>query len=251
MTGAHILCFHVGPKEGRQIIVQGGMHAREWITSLLVTRQAFVLQKEQLPFGIYFLPMTNPDGCTLAQTGADVFPEIQKRLLEINGGEDFSLWKANLRGVDINCNFNARWGTGKGNLNYPSPSSYIGEHAESEAETQALVRFTKRVDPILTISYHALGREIYYEFGQTGRRLARDRELAECAAAYLGYSLVDGDLGSAGGYKDFCVGLGITALTVEIVDDAHSHPLNETDLIGEEKNIWLPMILARELEKNS
>lgn len=246
------MCFHIGPTDGRQIIVQGGMHAREWITSLLVTRQAYMLREKRLPMGIYFLPMTNPDGCTLAQTGLRSFPRITRELTEINGGDDFSLWKANIRGVDINCNFDARWGTGKGNLTYPSPSSYIGERAESEAETAALVRFTQRVKPVMTVSYHALGREIYYEFGQTGKRLKRDRELAELAAGYLGYTLVHGDLGSAGGYKDYCVEkLGIPALTIEIVSEEHTHPLTEDDLIGEDKNIWLPMILAQELTKRN
>ncbi len=250
ITGAHILCFHLGPTDGAQMIVQGGMHAREWITSLLVTRQAFTLRREKLPLGIYFLPMTNPDGCTLAQTGADVFPEHARRLITINGGEDFSLWKANLRGVDINCNFDAKWGSGRGNLTTPAPASYIGERPESEAETQALARLTRRIRPVMTVSYHALGREIYYEFGQTGEALARDRELGEMAAAYLGYTLVDGDLGSAGGYKDYCVGLGISALTIEIVGGDRTHPLSEPDLAQEEKNLWLPMILAEALKSS-
>lgn len=63
----------VGNKEGRCIIVQGGIHAREHITSLLVVCQAKHLLKHPellLDGGIYFIPMTNPDGVRLAQEGA-------------------------------------------------------------------------------------------------------------------------------------------------------------------------------------
>ena len=120
-----------------------------------------------------------------------------------------------------------------------------GADAESEAETAALARFTRRVRPALTVSYHALGREIYYEFSQTGAALSRDEAIARAAGKFLGYRVVSGDLGSAGGYKDWCVDkLGITALTVEIVGEDHRHPLTEKDLDGEEKNVWLPLLLA-------
>lgn len=251
LGGAHIVYFHLGPKDAPQMIVQGGMHAREWITSLLVARQAYMLRREALPLGIYFVPMTNPDGCTLAQVGADAFPSYRELLLDINGSPDFSMWKANLRGVDINVNFDARWGSGKGNLREPAPASFIGDAPASEPETAALVRFTRAVDPVMTVSYHALGREVYYEFGQSGEALKRDAYFANKIAHYLGYRLVPGDLGSAGGYKDFCVSaLGIPAVTIEIVSEAHSHPLCEADLIGEDKNIWLPVYLAKLLKKN-
>lgn len=251
LGGAHIIYFHLGPTTGEQVIIQGGMHAREWVTSLLVTRQAYMLRREQLPLGVYFLPMTNPDGCTLAQTGADAFPSYRELLLGINGSPDFSMWKANLRGVDVNCNFDARWGSGKGNLLKPAPSSFIGDAPTSEAETAALVRFTRTIKPVMTVSYHALGQEVYYQFDQTDDVLSRDAYIARKLSEYLGYRLVRGDLGSAGGYKDWCVSaLGIPAVTIEIISEAHSHPLSEKDLIGEDKNIWLPMFLTRLLKKN-
>ncbi|HIW03038.1 MAG TPA: hypothetical protein H9892_06835 [Candidatus Protoclostridium stercorigallinarum] len=244
LFGAHIVCFHLGPKDGAQMIVQGGMHAREWVTSLLVVRQAETLLREKLPIGIFFIPMTNPDGAELAQRGCERFPNAAE-LLRMNGSRDFRLWKANGRGVDINCNFDARWGRGKGNVPYPAPASCVGARPESEPETAALASFTRRLRPVITVSYHALGREIYYEFGQRGAALGRDRALAEAAGKFLGYRVVSGDLGSAGGYKDWCVSrLGITALTVEIIGEDKRHPLREEDLAGEEKNIMLPLLLA-------
>ncbi len=252
LTGAHIVYFHFGPQNGGQIIIQGGMHAREWVTSVLVTRQAFALADKKLPLGVFLIPMTNPDGVTLAQKGADAFPAIAQGLTAVNGGSrDFSLWKANARGVDINCNFDARWGSGAGNVRAPSSASCIGAYPESEPETAALARFTRKVRPLMTLSYHALGREVYYDFGQQGMAWERDRAIAKAVGNFLGYDVIDGDLGSAGGYKDWCVSeLGIPALTVEIISGASSHPLDERDLEGEEKNLWLPLLLTELVKKN-
>lgn len=117
----------VGNKEGRCIIVQGGIHAREHITSLLVVCQAKHLLKHPellLDGGIYFIPMTNPDGVRLAQEGAGFIrnKELKKNLLQINGGPDFSLWKANINGVDLNTNFDARWGQGKRKPCFSAPA---------------------------------------------------------------------------------------------------------------------------------
>ena len=250
VAGQHIVYVRLGPKDGGQIIVQGGIHAREWVTSVLVMRQIRFLMRERLPLGVYFLPMTNPDGCTLAQSGTGAFPDYAASVGALAGA--VRLWKANLRGVDLNCNFDARWGRGAGNVREPAPSSFVGYGPESEPETRALAAFTRRVRPVLTVSYHALGREVYYEFGQTGERLKRDRAIAAAAADWLRYRLVHGDLGSAGGYKDWCVSaLGIPALTIETVSEKHSHPLDESDLIGEERNLWLPLVLAKLMKKNS
>lgn len=243
--GRNIIYFHLGPKKGKQIIIQGGIHAREWVTALLVTAQVDFLRKEKFPIGVYFLPMTNPDGCDLCQLGAEAVGEYAQFVREINGSDDFSLWKANARGVDLNCNFDARFGKGEGNVTRPAPASYIGAKKHSEAETRALVDFTLRINPCMTVSYHALGREVYYEFFQTGDKLLRDRSIATRVSEYLGYRLVHGDLGSAGGYKDYCISaLGIPALTIEIIGEDKTHPLSNADLKGEENNLWIPLILT-------
>jgi len=166
-------------------------------------------------------------------------------LLRVNGesGGDFTLWKANLNAVDLNTNFAARWGTGKSNVRFPSPSGYIGAAPESEPETRALVSFTKAVKPALTISYHARGEEIYWEFTPAARA-GRDRAIGEKLAKVAGYKLVDGDLGSAGGYKDWCIQeLGVPAYTIEIIKEKYAFPLDGALLDGAfERNKNIPLI---------
>lgn len=221
------------------IIITGGIHARENVTALLVIRQAFKLLNSKLPFTVYFIPMLNPDGAVLIERGASGAKEYSEFVRAVNGSDNFSLWKANIRAVDLNVNFDAKFGRGKSNIMYPAPQNYVGEYAFSEPETAALRDFTLEVKPIFTVSYHALGQEVYWDFGQTDMR---NRTLAYKVADLLGYKAVDGDLSSTGGYKDWCILNGIPALTIEIGDSAFSHPLSESDVEEDiMRNLDLPV----------
>ncbi len=171
-------------------------------------------------------------GNVLIAEGADAFGFDKAKLLALNGGNcDFSLWKANAAGVDLNVNFDAKWGEGKHNVRQAGGENYIGAAPFSEPETQALARFTRSLSPVLTLSYHAKGREIYYDFHQRGKARERDAAVARHAAACTDYALIEGTQGSAGGYKDWCVAaLGIPALTLELASDELSHPLPDDSI---------------------
>lgn len=193
------------------ILVQGGMHAREHVTVKvlleLLQRPSALSEFEN----ITIIPCMNPDGMELCLRGAKGAP-MEKELLKINGSEDFSMWKANGRGVDLNVNFDALWGRGKHNKRYPSPSDYIGEYPESESETRALTEFTRKNGFSCTISLHAKGEEVYSGFNG----YEPDEKLARKFAEAVGYPLKKTE-GSVGGYKDWCVDkLGIPAFTVEL-----------------------------------
>ncbi len=225
VLGNDILCAETGAGDPK-IIVTGGIHARENVSARLVARQAFDAAGRRLPGRIYFVPMLNPDGALLIEKGAGIAGEGAARLIEINGGStDFSLWKANIRAVDLNVNFDARWGTGASNIRYPAPANYIGPEPFSEPETRAIAAFTVRVGADLTLSYHALGREIYWYFYQK-RYYDRDLATAEYIDEQLKiYRLGEDRTDSAGGYKDWCVAkLLIQAFTIELVG-AGTHPL--------------------------
>lgn len=246
VLGKEIFFVHLGAKEGKQIIITGGIHARENVTSALVMRQIFALCGKNIGCGFYFLPMLNPDGAMLVCKGGSAAGEYISRLVELNGGDDFSQWKANIAGVDLNNNFPAKWGEGKGNVRHPAPHGYIGKAPLSEPETRALCDFTLEVRPVFTVSYHALGREVYWYFGQKDHR---DRIMASYIADYLGYKLIDGDLSSAGGYKDWCVTVGIPAVTIEIGSDTLAHPVTEEEVKSDiERNLRLPENLLRFFE---
>ena len=214
------------------VIVTAGIHAREHVGTLFAIKQLYKILSDDIGFKLYFVPMLNPDGNVLVSDGADAFGFDKGKLIALNGGNaDFSLWKANAAGVDLNVNFDAMWGSGRQNVRTAGAENYIGAYAFSEPETRAIADFTKKLQPVLTLSYHAKGQVIYYEFGQEKESLERDRAVAEYAAALTGYKLIHGTAESAGGYKDWCVSrLGIPSFTLELVSDSFTHPIPDTGL---------------------
>lgn len=215
LLGRPIPCIFKGSKNGGQTLLHASIHAREWVTTPLVVE---MMKNYSGDGGVWCVPMVNIDGVLLVQNGLDSVPEqsLKDFLLEVNGGSsDFSLWKANARAVDLNVNFNALWGEGSQNVTYPSPANYIGQYPFSEYENIALRSLTERVQPSVTLSYHAKGNVIYRGFGC----IDGDTECARRISQSTGYPLLS-SYGSAGGYKDWYVAttqkLG---LTVEVGDE--------------------------------
>lgn len=236
--GNDILCAHCGGHGGRQIIITAGIHARECYTAFVALRQIRDYNRRG-DDGAYIIPLVNPDGARFFESGDAQDSEILGAY-----ADEFRKWKANASGVDLNCNFDANWGTGALNKRYVGASDYIGAYPFCAAESMALKLFTERVMPSATVSYHCMGGELYWEFFQTGDRRLRDMRLATAVAEHIGVKRVDGDLSSAGGYKDHCVlRLGIPAVTVELIAQGE-HPFREEEFAPEaERNARLPEML--------
>ena len=227
----HRNIYAVKVGRGRPIgLVQYAMHGREFATAKLAPVQYYAGVKTG---SLWIIPLTNPDGALLSEVGLSSIKSKnrQKRLLALNGGnEDFSLWKANARGVDLNVNFPAQWGKGKCNIFHPAPENFVGNKPLSEPETVALKRFTQKIQPDYTVSYHTKGEEIYWYFYQPIGACARDKRLAQALSRSTGYALAHAQ-GSAGGYKDWCIQtLKIPSFTVEVGKDCFLHPLGQSAL---------------------
>ena len=209
-------------------IVQYAMHGREYITAKLAAAH---YRRGGVVGSVWLLPLVNPDGALMSELGISSVPQAKRaELIALNGGEDFSLWKANGRGVDLNVNFPARWGTGAKNTRRAGAENYIGVHPISEPETIALAAFTEKIRPQYTVSYHTKGEEIYWYFYQSARTCPRDKRLAQALATSTGYPLAEAK-GSAGGYKDWCIRrFKIPAFTVETGQDCLKHPVKEDGL---------------------
>ena len=252
VLGKNILATHVGSYDGTQILIQGGIHAREYISSLLMIEQARYLNATGAVTrgGIYFIFLTNPDGAEIVLDGINSVPcDITKQYLALaNGGFDFSQYKANINLVDLNTNFDADWGTGGQNVRCPSPEDFIGFYPNSEREVISLIDFTRQVKPSLTISYHSKGEVIFYGFtGQTEQDLARDRTIGETLSATTGYPLIFTE-NSAGGYKDWCIrNLKIPSYTIEVGNESLPHPITEDNLPEIfEQNKDVPLVALNE-----
>lgn len=236
VLGKNLLATHVGDYSGTQILIQGGIHAREYISSLLMVEQARNLFLNDLVHGggIYFVFLVNPDGAEIVLDGINAINcDITKKYLTIanNGSEDFSQYKANINLVDLNTNFNADWGCGSQNVFCPSTEDFVGFYPESEREVQSLINFTLKTRPLLTISYHSKGNVIYYGFeNQSPENVSRDQAIGESLSELTGYPLIFTE-NSTGGYKDWCINsLKIPAYTIEVGDAELAHPIGEENL---------------------
>lgn len=214
-------------------ILVSSIHARENISADVVLEMIKNdLFKNIKHFNLSFILIANPDGVELQSGNLKSFPKKhQENLLKINGGSsDFSMWKANALGVDINNNFDANFGENK-HADKPSSQGFIGKKAMSEKETKAIANYTKKKNPFITISYHTKGEEIYFNFFQDKQRLKRDEKIAKRFAKSTGYKIVNVEASSSGGYKDWCVSkLKIPALTIELGSDDLSHPITKNHL---------------------
>lgn len=209
------------------------IHARENIaTDLIFEMLDKNLFNSISRFNLSFIVMANPDGVDLQSGRLADFPKnTQEKLIIMNkGSSDFSMWKANANGVDLNNNFDANWGTNVHSL-VPASHGFVGYKSMSERETKAIAKYTEKLKPFITISYHSKGEEIYFNFFQEGSMLKRDELIARRFANSTGYKIVNVEKTSSGGYKDWCVQkFKIPALTIELGDDNLSHPIGKESL---------------------
>ncbi|RCW45589.1 M14 family metallopeptidase [Paenibacillus prosopidis] len=204
----------------RNIHMNGSFHANEWITSALLMRfvadlSAAFCSGERISgqqvvelcnrVTLWAVPMVNPDGVELAQRGTSPSHPWHRQLIAWNGGSDqFSGWKANIRGVDLNDQFPAFWEEEckRRGLAGPGPRDYPGPYPLSEPEAIAMARFTETIAFDAVLALHTQGREIYWNY--------RDYEPAEAEQLAWKLGQVSGYkpvklTGSDAGYKDWFI----------------------------------------------
>ncbi len=170
--------------------------------------------------GVIFIPRVNPDGCEISIHGRSACGKLSKSIQKISGG-DFLHWNANLRGVDINHNFDAGWEKLRSlerqmGIYGPSPTRFGGYYPESEPETKALCELCRKGRVGHALALHSQGEVIYWTYGDS--RPPRSERMAQLLATSSGYAL-DSAIGIAdgGGFKDWFISeIGRPAFTVEL-----------------------------------
>ena len=149
--------------------------------------------------------MVNPDGVELAQQGVTESHLYKEFLLKCNGGsQDFSQWKANIRGVDLNDQFPAYWQTERDRraVTGPAPRDFTGDAPLSEPEAITLAQFTKWGDFRMVMAFHTQGEEIYWNYrGHEPQESVHITEQMARASGYRPIRLEDSDAG----YKDWFI----------------------------------------------
>ncbi|WP_102345596.1 M14 family metallopeptidase [Bacillus sp. Marseille-P3661] len=206
--------------DGKKLVhMNGSFHANEWITTamlmtllndylLSLTNQTTLNGIETAELyqttTLSVVPMVNPDGVDLVLNGPPNDPYYNQYVLELNkGNRDFSNWKANIRGVDLNNQFPALWELEKPRKpQAPSPRDYPGDKPLSEPESIAMANLTHKRQFDRVLAFHTQCKEIYWGFAQ------REPEYAETIvkefAKVSGYQPIR-NLDSYAGYKDWFI----------------------------------------------
>ncbi|CAL1685712.1 unnamed protein product [Lasius platythorax] len=157
-----VLRISNGKPNAPALWIDGGIHAREWISPASVTYIIDYLVEnwsENLEIEYYILPVVNPDGY--------IYTHAVDRL-----------WRKNRRkagyagcgGVDLNRNFGYRWG-GKGTSKDICRETYSGTKPFSEPETDAIRNFFEISSANFKayLSFHSYGQYILYPWGYDAR----------------------------------------------------------------------------------
>lgn len=238
------------PNAKKTMLVVGTMHAREYMCSLLLMNQIeYYLESYNSSISgkkvsstlndicIHYVPMANPDGVTISQSGISKIRDasLRKKLKKITKGKGTSKWKANARGVDINRNWAYKW---RKQGKKASASGYSGPKANSEPETKALVSLKKKLKSETklraTISYHTMGNIV---FGKCTKKSIKSTttKMYKLAKGITGYACGDkvyGGKGIGNSREWDMYKLGVPSITIEVGKKAAPGPISEF------KKIW-------------
>ncbi|XP_037933092.1 carboxypeptidase B [Teleopsis dalmanni] len=168
-----------GNMKNRDIIfIEGGTHAREWITISVAlnciyqlternTTQRDVLRKLRF----FIIPVVNPDGYEYSRT---------KNVR----------WRKNRRpqenhrviGIDCNRNYDVDWENGNA---HKSRCTFKGDKPFSEPETRAVRNIMTKLanEIVLVLSLHSYAQSIMYPWGYTKKLPPNNSKLMEVAQA--------------------------------------------------------------------
>ena len=235
-------------KGNKKVQINASFHANEWITTpiLMALLNSFLLSitnvrpirgVSTMPLynsvDLSIVPMVNPDGVDLVLNGPP--PELREEVIAINrGSTDFTGWKANIRGVDLNNQYPAKWDFEKERTeqNAPAPRDYLGEAPLTEPEAIAMAELAKDNQFDRMLAFHTQGAEFYWGF--EGLEPPESQVLALEFERVSGYKAVQ-YIDSFAGYKDwFIQEFRRPGFTIELGRGINPLPLSQFDDIYEE-----------------
>lgn len=231
----------------RKIHFNASFHANEWITSgiLMDLMNAYLLALTNnylicgsAAMSVYnavelsIVPMVNPDGVSLVLEGPS--KNHEDRLLKINqGSRDFSGWKANINGVDLNNQFPANWEIEKERKEpkSPAPRDFPGVRPLSEPEALAMANLVKDGSFDMVFAFHTQGEEFYW--GYNGQEPKESKTIAAILSSFSGYRAIR-TIDSHAGFKDwFIQEYKKPGFTIELGKGINPLPLSQFEKIYE------------------
>ncbi|XP_077301150.1 zinc carboxypeptidase-like [Arctopsyche grandis] len=165
----------------RSVFIEGGIHAREWITPATVTYliNELLTSKDKSfrsiadGFDWYLFPVTNPDGYAFTHNSSRLWRKTRTPY-------------SNCFGADPNRNWNAHWGVA-GTSDKPCSEVYGGPAGFSELETSSLSKFISTVGPSLDayLAFHSYGQMLLMPYGHTSQHLDNYDEVLRIGKAAI------------------------------------------------------------------
>lgn len=253
VDGRNLYRIRIGEGDNH-VIYNGAHHANEWITTPVLMKWLEVFLEVYSRKGsirgydteqiwdyatIDIVPMVNPDGVELVINGIDDINANKEELIEWNfDNDDFSNWKSNINGVDLNRNYDAGWEEYKQlemelGVTGPGPYLYGGTEPESEPESAAMANITRDIDTRLVLAYHSQGQVIFWNFRDLQPEISL--YIGEAFADASGYELASEDLSaSLAGYKDWYIQeFRKPGYTIEVGMGENPLPIEQFDMIYE------------------
>jgi len=177
VEGRELLLIELG-NGARKVFVDGAIHASEYISTsylmYMVDQYAYAYKTSgtfngfdlsELLNGVTYciVPMVNPDGTNLVQNGPDSALDsnaVSRIAKNDSGFVNYSCWKANINGVDLNRNFDNNWYVIRAATS-PSSKLFKGYYPVSEPETKAIINYINTNMCWAFVSFHTQGEGIY------------------------------------------------------------------------------------------
>lgn len=218
VMGKDLIELQIGNGD-EHVHINGAFHANEWITTSTIMRYindyAVSLTNNRPIHGMdmFFLynktrlsivPMVNPDGVNLVLNGALDAGVYQDKVLTLNNQHtDFSNWKANIVGVDLNNQYPARWETeSERKPDSPRPRDFTGVHPLSEPEAIAMAELVRNRNFLRVTAFHTQGEEIYWGF--EGNEPQASQKIVEEYSRVSGYKAIQ-YIDNYAGFKDWFI----------------------------------------------
>lgn len=233
----------------KRIHYNGSFHANEWITTptimtflndylLALTNQTTIRGLSMGPFynqtTLSLVPMVNPDGVNLVINGPPANEALKNKLIAWNhNSQNFSGWKANINGVDLNDQFPAKWELENArNPQTPGPRDYGGEAPLTQPEAIAMADLTRNSNFAWVLAFHTQGSVIYWGFENL--EPPESQAMVEEFSRVSGYEPIQ-SANSYAGYKDwFIQDWRRPGFTVELGSGTNPLPISQFDTIYQE-----------------
>lgn len=246
-----IWCIRVG-KGAKKILIISAHHALEWITSALsvgfVRDFSYLLKNNGRFMGedacdiysdaeFFIIPMLNPDGVDIVINSVDRTHPYYKTITSILPSEKLSAcWQANIRGVDLNHNYDCRFYEGVNlaeisGITGPHYTRYSGEHPFSEPETQSIKTLCEKIPFRFALAFHTQGQVIYPGDWKDQWYINTSRALSEAS----GYELcVPEGVAGCSGFKDWAMdSINLPSFTIEFGYGKNPLPFSQFEKLKE------------------